>query len=73
MQGDRLKWHHTISDRNRQKDANYQDLGFVFKIFCKAIALLGIKADAAFNLMDKILSAIFKVYQLLPHSIQKHP
>jgi putative addiction module component (TIGR02574 family) len=29
---------------------------------------LGIKADAALNLMDKILSAIFKVYQLLPHS-----
>ncbi|MEH1904590.1 MAG: hypothetical protein V7L04_25090 [Nostoc sp.] len=36
----------------------------------QAIALLGIKADAAFDLMDKIkiLSAIFKVYQLFPHS-----
>ncbi|MCC5623779.1 addiction module protein [Nostoc sp. CHAB 5715] len=29
---------------------------------------MDIKADAAFDLMDKILSAIFKVYQLLPHS-----
>lgn len=34
----------------------------------QAIALLGIKTDTAFDLMDKILSAIFKVYQLLPHS-----
>lgn len=51
---------------------------FVFEDFCKAIAynaiiqsaiaLLGIKADAAFDLMGKILSAIFKVYQLLPDS-----
>ncbi|WP_242053551.1 addiction module protein [Nostoc sp. FACHB-888] len=30
--------------------------------------MLGIKTDAAFDLIDKILSAIFKVYQLLPHS-----
>ncbi|WP_416212324.1 addiction module protein [Nostoc sp. DedQUE09] len=42
-------------------------LGLVFEVFCKAIALLGIKADVAFDLMDKILSAIFKVYQFLPH------
>ncbi|MHC5734003.1 addiction module protein [Nostoc sp.] len=44
------------------------DYRFIFEVFCKAIALLAIKANAAFDLMDKILSAIFKVYQLLPHS-----
>ncbi|MEH1825171.1 MAG: addiction module protein [Nostoc sp.] len=44
------------------------DNRFIFQVFCKAIALLGIKADVTFDLIDKILSAIFKVYQLLPHS-----
>lgn len=48
---------------------------FICEVFCKAIptvsyanVLLDIKADVAFDLIDKILSAIFKVYQLLPHS-----
>ncbi|MEH1918193.1 MAG: addiction module protein [Nostoc sp.] len=53
----------------------YRGDRFIFEVFCRAIptvsyanALLDIKADVAFDLIDKILSAIFKVYQLLPHS-----